>query len=135
VAFCADDERNLLKDIEKVTRQRIPSFDRRNDKHLGAITAAQPDVGGKAERPDTRGSQPHRGQHAPKRNRNHGGGREGGRGEGAPVRAAGDKPAFKGPSRGGNRGRGGPGGGAGGGRGDRSGGGAKPASTGVWSNR
>jgi len=146
VAFCSDDERNLLKDIEKVSRQRIPSFDRRNDKHLGAVTAAMPDVGGKAERPDTRGSQPHRGQHAPKRNRNHaggggGGGRDGGRGEGAPVRAAGDKPAFKGPSRGGNRGRGGAGGGSnagggGGGRGDRSGGGAsKPASTGVWSNR
>jgi ATP-dependent RNA helicase RhlE len=146
VAFCADDERNLLKDIEKVTRQRIPSFDRRNDKHLGAATAAMPDVGGKPERADTRGSQPHRGQHAPKRNRNHsgggggGGGREGGRHEGAPARGAGDKPAFKGPSRGGNRGRGGPGGGSnaggGGGRGDRSGGGAsKPASTGVWSNR
>ena len=126
MAFCADDERNLLKDIEKVTRQRIPSFDRRNDKHLGAATAAMPDVGGKAERPDTRGaSQPHRGKHAPKRNRNHGGGGGGGhRHEGAPARPAGEKPAFKGPGRSGNRGRGG-----------SSGGGRSSASTGVWSNR
>ena len=55
VAFCSDDERNLLKDIEKVSRQRIPSFDRRNDRHLGAVTAAMPDPGGKPERADTRG--------------------------------------------------------------------------------
>jgi ATP-dependent RNA helicase RhlE len=40
VAFCADDERPLLKDIQKVTRQTIPSFDRRNDRQLGAATAA-----------------------------------------------------------------------------------------------
>ncbi|TAJ69909.1 MAG: DEAD/DEAH box helicase [Phenylobacterium sp.] len=134
VAFCADDERNLLKDIEKVTRQRIPSFDRRNDKHLGAATAAMPDVGGKPERADTRGSQPHRGQHAPKRNRNHSGGGGGGGGgsrhEGAPARSAGDKPAFKGPSRGGDRGRGG------GSRSGAGGGGSSaPRPTGVWSNR
>jgi ATP-dependent RNA helicase RhlE len=131
VAFCADDERNLLKDIEKVTRQRIPSFDRRNDRHLGAATAAMPDPGGKPERADTRGSQPHRGQHAPKRNRNHGGAGAGGghRHEGAPARTAAEKPAFKGPSRGGDRSRG------------RSGGAGSAASsqaprpTGVWSNR
>src|SRR6185369_2607875 len=107
VAFCADDERGLLKDIEKVTRQRIPSFDRRNDRHLGAATAALPEAAGKPERaarPAGRG-QPqagaHRGQHAPKRNRNHAdakpGRPEGGRSEGRP--AQGDaKPAFKGPS-------------------------------------
>jgi ATP-dependent RNA helicase RhlE len=64
VAFCADDERGLLKDIEKVTRQRIPSFDRRNDRHLGAATAALP------EGPPARSEpQPPRGE--PKRNRNH----------------------------------------------------------------
>jgi ATP-dependent RNA helicase RhlE len=66
VAFCADDERGLLKDIEKVTRQRIPSFDRRNDRQLGAAVAAMPEVG-KPERP----AQPHRGEHKPQRNRNH----------------------------------------------------------------
>jgi ATP-dependent RNA helicase RhlE len=141
VAFCADDERNLLKDIEKVTRQRIPSFDRRNDRHLGAATAAMPDPGGKPDRADTRGTQAHRGQHAQKRNRNHaaGGGNGGGhRTEGAPARS-GDKPAFKGPNRGENRGRGGGAGRSGGSHGggrtggaDRSSGGG---STGVWSNR
>ena len=125
VAFCADDERNLLKDIEKVSRQRIPSFDRRNDRHLGAATAVMPDVG-KADRADTRGSQPHRGQHAQKRNRNHGGANGGGhRHEGAPARHDGDKPAFKGPSRGNGggsgRGRGGGAGRSGGTGGSRSG--------------
>ncbi|HEX5262757.1 MAG TPA: DEAD/DEAH box helicase [Phenylobacterium sp.] len=121
VAFCADDERNLLRDIQKVTRQTIPSFDRRNDKQLGAATAALPEVAGKPERADTRG-QPHRGNHQPKRNRNHGGGNGGGhRHEGAPARSgeakpAGGRPAFKGPRRGG-------------------GGNQSSGRTGVWSNR
>ncbi|MBS0333906.1 MAG: hypothetical protein JSS35_14150, partial [Proteobacteria bacterium] len=130
-------------DIEKVTRQSIPSWDRRNDRQLGAATAALPDPGGKPERPDTRGqgrggqgrggqAQPHRGAHKPKRNRNHGGGGQGGqRHEGAPARPGGEgqRPAaqqpaskpgggFKGP----RRGRGG-------------GGGSSSGRTGVWSNR
>jgi ATP-dependent RNA helicase RhlE len=140
VAFCADDERNLLKDIEKVTRQRIPSFDRRNDKHLGAATAAMPDPGGKAERPARGGqgrpaqgkAQPHRGGHAPKRNRNHADAKPGHRPEGGRPEAGGAprtdaaKPAFKGPNR---RRRGGGGGGGGGGR--PQGGGSR---SGVWSN-
>ena len=128
VAFCADDERPLLKDIEKVTRQQIPSWDRRNDRQLGAATAAMPDPGGRPERPDTRGQgNGHRGQHQPKRNRNHGGGGQtkhgnaGHRHEGAPARQgeqqprpAGGRPAFKGPRRGG---------------------GQSSGRTGVWSNR
>ncbi len=54
VAFVADDERNLLKAIEKVTRQRIPSWDRRNDKALGAMDAAimATNPGRKASTPD-----------------------------------------------------------------------------------
>src|SRR6185312_5778873 len=113
VAFCADDERNLLKDIEKVTRQRIPSFDRRTDKQLGAATAAMPEPAGvKPERP----AQPHRGEHKPQRNRNHAPAKtaaghhrpEGGQPRHAEA-GAGGKPAFKGPSRG--RGGGGDGGG------------------------
>jgi ATP-dependent RNA helicase RhlE len=40
VSLCADDERNLLKDIQKLTRQTIPAFDRRNDRALGALDAA-----------------------------------------------------------------------------------------------
>ena len=130
VAFCSDDERNLLKDIEKVSRQRIPSFDRRNDRHLGAVTAAMPDPGGRPERADTRGGA--RGQNAPKRNRNHSSG-----GAGRSEGASSDKPAFKGPSRD-SRGRGG-----GAGRGGGHGGGGRTGSasssgggsTGVWSNR
>jgi ATP-dependent RNA helicase RhlE len=125
VAFCADDERNLLKDIEKVTRQRIPSFDRRNDRQLGAATAAMPEpVGVKAERP----AQPHRGEHKPQRNRNHAPAKaaghhrpEGGRQAEAGA-GAGGRPGFKGPRRGGGSGA------AGGGQ--RSGGKSE-----VWSNR
>ena len=136
VAFCSDDERTLLRDIQKVTRQTIPSFDRRNDKQLGAATAALPEPQGvKPDRADTRGPGGHRGNHQPKRNRNHGGGGGGHRHEGAPARSGGNggnngggganagngrpaqRPAFKGPQRGGG------------------GGSASPPRSGVWSNR
>ena len=40
VSFCADDERGLLKDIQKLTKMTIPAWDRRNDKGLGLVTAA-----------------------------------------------------------------------------------------------
>ena len=40
VAFCAEDERSLLRDIEKVTRQKIPTIDRRNDTALATLSAA-----------------------------------------------------------------------------------------------
>ena len=40
IALVADDERNLLRDIQKVTRQTIPSWDRRNDKVLAQAEAA-----------------------------------------------------------------------------------------------
>jgi ATP-dependent RNA helicase RhlE len=43
VAFCADDERNLLKDIQKVTRQTIPNEDRRRDAGLSVMSAHLPD--------------------------------------------------------------------------------------------
>ena len=106
-----------------MTRQTIPSFDRRNDRQLGAATAALPEPAGKPERADTRGPGGHRGNHQPKRNRNHGGGGHGHRHEGAPARSGGhggaekptQRPAFKGPQRGG--------------------GGQSSGRTGVWSNR
>ena len=41
IALVADDERGLLKDIQKLTRQTIPSFDRRNDRALGALAAVE----------------------------------------------------------------------------------------------
>jgi ATP-dependent RNA helicase RhlE len=54
VSLVADDERNLLKDVQKLTRQTIPAFDRRKDKALGqldaSIMAANP--GSKATLPD-----------------------------------------------------------------------------------
>jgi ATP-dependent RNA helicase RhlE len=39
ISLCSDDERSLLKDIQRATRQTIPSFDRRNDKVLAQATA------------------------------------------------------------------------------------------------
>jgi ATP-dependent RNA helicase RhlE len=41
ISFCSDDERSLLKDIQKATRQVIPAFDRRNDKGLAAAQAVE----------------------------------------------------------------------------------------------
>ncbi len=67
VTLCADDERNLLKDIQKVTRQTIPSFDRRNDKQLGAVAAAT-----EALVPHERREEAPRGGNDAARNRNRG---------------------------------------------------------------
>ncbi|NBB14983.1 DEAD/DEAH box helicase [Caulobacter sp. SLTY] len=63
ISLVADDERNLLKDIQKVTRQTIPSWDRRNDRNLGsaeaAFKAAQPaEVARERDPRDTRGRSP-----------------------------------------------------------------------------
>jgi ATP-dependent RNA helicase RhlE len=41
ISLVGDDERGLLKDIQKTTRQTIPSFDRRNDKYLAQAQAAE----------------------------------------------------------------------------------------------
>jgi ATP-dependent RNA helicase RhlE len=46
ISFCADDERSLLRDIQKVTRQTIPTFDRRNDRALGAMVAVEAQLDG-----------------------------------------------------------------------------------------
>ena len=54
VAFCADDERNLLKDILKVTRQNIPNEDRRRDAGLSVMTAHLPDVAKEPSEPKGR---------------------------------------------------------------------------------
>ena len=79
ISLVADDERSLLRDIQKVTRQTIPSFDRRNDKVLGAMTAVEAQLEG--ERKPS--SPPHRPQQAKARpsgqpNRNRRRGRPGG---------------------------------------------------------
>jgi ATP-dependent RNA helicase RhlE len=68
VAFCADEERPLLKDIEKVTRQRIPAWDRRNDRRLGAAAAVLPDADAvKPKRQPARSSEPGGASRTPKR--------------------------------------------------------------------
>jgi ATP-dependent RNA helicase RhlE len=64
VSLVADDERNLLRDIQKVTRQTIPSWDRRNDKVLGQAQAAMASI--EPEKP-----------HRDPRAANNGGGRNG----------------------------------------------------------
>ena len=111
VAFCADDERNLLKDIQKVTRQTIPAFDRRNDRGLGAATAAMPEPAG--VRPER---QPNQGRNNQPKSGNRGNrGRSGNGGGQSQAKPSAQRGAgFKGPRREG----------------------AKPAArTGVWSNR
>jgi ATP-dependent RNA helicase RhlE len=40
ISFVAGDEMKLLKDIEKVTRQKIPAVDRRNDRQLAQLDAS-----------------------------------------------------------------------------------------------
>lgn len=54
VSFVAGDEMKLLRDIEKVTRQKIPAVDRRNDASLGRLDASimAAGVGKKASMPD-----------------------------------------------------------------------------------
>jgi ATP-dependent RNA helicase RhlE len=74
VAFCGEEERNLLRDIQKVTRQTIPSEDRRGDRALGVMTAHMP-----AEAPRERESAGERG--GGRGDRSGGRGRNGGGGE------------------------------------------------------
>ena len=52
VSFCSDDERKMLKDIERMTRQRIPSYDRRKDQALKLLDEAML-ASGVAEKPTT----------------------------------------------------------------------------------
>ncbi|HEY2051700.1 MAG TPA: DEAD/DEAH box helicase [Caulobacteraceae bacterium] len=76
ISLVADDERPLLKDIQKLTRQTIPSFDRRNDRALGAAAAADRKAAPAAERSEgpERRHEPasraggHRKPHDPRRN-------------------------------------------------------------------
>ncbi|HZK98790.1 MAG TPA: DEAD/DEAH box helicase [Caulobacteraceae bacterium] len=41
ISLVSDDERSLLRDIQKLTRQTIPAWDRRNDRALGALAAVE----------------------------------------------------------------------------------------------
>ena len=94
ISFCADDERGLLRDIQKLTRQTIPTWDRRNDKVLAEVTA-KTTSGPAAEQalPAAKTSQPRPQHRAPKPHNHRPRGHEG-------------KPAGGGENRGGE-GRGG----------------------------
>jgi ATP-dependent RNA helicase RhlE len=77
VTLCADDERKLLKDIERTTRQRIPTFDRRKDQALKLLDEAML-ASGVAEKPTTPDRLPeHRKKGDPKPGRGRGAGRDG----------------------------------------------------------
>jgi ATP-dependent RNA helicase RhlE len=91
VSFVAGDEMKLLRDIEKVTRQKIPASDRRNDKSLGLLDQSimASGVGSKASMPDDgRGDrQLQRGPRNPRRDgvkKEHGGQPHRVRGKGGP---------------------------------------------------
>jgi len=95
ISFCADDERNLLRDIQRVTRQTIPSFDRRNDKQLAVIMAATGNL------PDAEQALPAGGDKNRGRRRGGGGGGERPQGHGHNPRPQ----SHQGPKRHGNGGK------------------------------
>jgi ATP-dependent RNA helicase RhlE len=41
ISLVCDDERSLLRDVQKLIRVTLPAFDRRNDRGLGALAAVQ----------------------------------------------------------------------------------------------
>jgi ATP-dependent RNA helicase RhlE len=84
ISLVADDERGLLKDIQRVTRQTIPSFDRRNDRALGAAMAADAQIAPPAERERERNVPRAHGR--PSGGQGHGGGQGQGGGQGAKNR-------------------------------------------------
>ncbi|MEW6391955.1 MAG: DEAD/DEAH box helicase [Pseudomonadota bacterium] len=116
ISFCSDDERSLLKDIQKATRQTIPSFDRRNDKQLAAAAAVADKLVPADRHVDPRRADPRNDVPSELRrkrnrngNRNGGGGQKGpqaqgqgrGQGQGKPQgqKAAGGGNSFRGPKR------------------------------------
>jgi ATP-dependent RNA helicase RhlE len=98
ISFCADDERNLLKDIQKLTRQTIPTWDRRNDRQLAVLTAAAPAIPPAEQAlPQAKGPRPaHRG---PKSHNHRPGGHQG-RPGGDGAKPAGGQPQGRNRNRG-----------------------------------
>ena len=88
ISLVSNDERSLLKDIEKLTRQSIPAFDRRNDRALGAMAAVEPKP---AFVPRTEGKRPARGGAQQRQRQTGRGGQPGGQGGG--QRTGGSRPA------------------------------------------
>jgi ATP-dependent RNA helicase RhlE len=99
VSLCSQDERAYLRDIERVTRQRIPSTDRRGDEKLAAATAAEPRGENRPQQQRPHGHGQHRGgqRNENRRGDSNGGHRsEGGhRTEGRSGQPQGAKPGQK----------------------------------------
>ncbi|WP_051257368.1 DEAD/DEAH box helicase [Brevundimonas aveniformis] len=97
ISFVAPDEMKLLRDIEKVTRQKIPSWDRRNDKQLAQLDASIL-AAGVARKATLPGGEDERPQRGPRRGGRHGDKPEGARGQ-PHRRRRGNKPAGAAPER------------------------------------
>jgi ATP-dependent RNA helicase RhlE len=104
VSFCSNEERGLLKDIERVTRQQIPSEDRRRDDGLAALGAAIDAAEPKSREPEPqqrRGDQRGRPQGAQRKPGGGQGQRQGfggDRGRSAGDRPTGDRPTGDRPT-------------------------------------
>jgi ATP-dependent RNA helicase RhlE len=76
ISLVSDDERSLLRDIQKLIRLNLPAFDRRNDRALGALAAvekkAMPEPVERGPRPPR---PPHRHKNAAAQGRRQGRGR------------------------------------------------------------
>jgi ATP-dependent RNA helicase RhlE len=95
ISLCDADERELLRAIERLTRQSIPNEDRRNDAGLEVDRASGPpdrERRGRHDRPDARnGKSHHRGQGRPaSASSRHGASERNGRGHATPDRADGN---------------------------------------------
>jgi ATP-dependent RNA helicase RhlE len=123
ISLVGDDERGLLRDIQKVTRQTIPAFDRRNDSYLAQAQAAQAHLniptpgddhgsGGRGKPQGQRGAQGPRDAHRPEGRRHSAPARRPSHADGGydPLKTA-EAPTAKRPNR--RRRRPGGGGGAG----------------------
>ena len=105
ISFCADDERPLLKDIQKATRQTIPTFDRRNDKSLAAAAAVADKLAPPEKYVDPRRADPRNNVPSELRKQRNRGGRPGGAGANAGGGNGGGQGKPGGQGRGDNRGR------------------------------
>jgi ATP-dependent RNA helicase RhlE len=62
ISFVANDERAFLRDIERLTKNAIPSTDRRQNPSLGEAKGGENGNGRNGRKPHRRGNNPHRGQ-------------------------------------------------------------------------
>ncbi|AUG52158.1 DEAD/DEAH box helicase [Thalassospira marina] len=82
IAFCADDERSLLRDIERTTRQSIPVIDRRDPEAAALQEAENATLRGQREGQGAGGRRPARGGRGAAGGENAGRSRNGGNGNG-----------------------------------------------------